>query len=206
MVPQQEVPLNSRSRDGRPGLAACIRADLELLLRNETSTLRRIGMALTNRGLHALLLYRLGRRLWQLGVPAVPMVLTRIAQHLFAVDIDVAAELGPGIVIYHGFGLVIGRGARIEGGCHLFHGVTLGNRGSEWVGSDEPDGQPCLEYNVVVGAGAKILGPVRVGRNSMVGANAVVLKDVPEFAIVAGVPARVIGERPPMDANLRRLQ
>jgi serine O-acetyltransferase len=187
-----------------PGLASCVRADLDLLLRNENSTTRRISALLTNRGLHALLLYRLSHWLWKARVPLLPLILSRVAQHLFAVDIDVAAELGPGIVIYHGFGLVIGRGARIEGGCHLFHGVTLGNRGSEWVGSDEPDGQPCLEYNVVVGAGAKILGPVRVGQNSMVGANAVVLKDVPEFAIVAGVPARVVGKRRPMDAKFRR--
>ena len=187
------------------GLGVRLRSDLDLLVRNDKSNVRQIAAILTNRGFHALFLHRLGHSLWKARVPLLPLILSRLAQHLFAVDIDVAAELGPGIVIYHGFGLVIGRGARIEGGCHLFHGVTLGNRGSEWVGSDEPDGQPCLEYNVVVGAGAKILGPVRVGRNSMVGANSVVLKDVPEFAIVAGVPARVVGQRRPMDAKFRRV-
>ena len=160
---------------------------------------------LTNRGLHAVLLYRLSRALCKAHVPLLPLIFTRLAQHVFAVDIDYAAELGPGIAIVHGFGLVVGRGARIEGNCCLFHGVTLGNRGSEWIGSDEPDGQPVLERDIIVGAGAKILGPVRVGRNCVIGANAVVLKDVPPCSVVAGVPARVIGRRPEMDENLRRI-
>ena len=78
----------------------------------------------------------------------------------------------------------------------MFHGVTLGDRGSEWVGSSRPDGHPTLETNVMVGAGAKILGPLRIGRSSIIGANAVVLRDVPPFSIMAGVPARIVGQRP----------
>lgn len=188
-----------------PGLLGCLRADVRMLTRGRTSRLKRVGLCVTNRGFHSILLYRLSHGMWKCGVPVLPAILTRVAQHLFAVDIDVAAELGPGIVIVHGFGLVIGRGARIEGGCCLFHGVTLGNRGSEWVGSDIPDGQPVLEQNILVGAGAKILGPIRVGRNTVIGANAVVLKDVPPCSIVAGVPARVVGKRPEIDEDLRRL-
>lgn len=187
------------------GLIECLRADLRMLVRQHGSLARRAVVILTNRGFHAVLLYRLSHGLWKARVPVLPMVLTRFAQHLFAVDIDPTAELGPGVVIVHGFGLVIGRGARIEGGCCLFHGVTLGNRGTEWIGSNEPDGQPVIERNCVVAAGAKILGPVRVGRNSVIGANAVVTKDVPPNSIAAGVPARVIGRRPEMDEFLRRL-
>ena len=80
----------------------------------------------------------------------------------------------------------------------MFHGVTPGDRGSEWVGSSRPDRHPTLarESNVMVGAGAKILGPLRIGRSSIIGANAVVLQDVPPFSIMAGAPARVVGQRP----------
>ena len=177
-----------------------------MLTRQHRSRAKRLAVVLSNRGFQAVLLYRISHALWKAHIPLLPLIFTRIAQHLFAVDIDYAAELGPGVVIVHGFGLVIGRGASVEGNCCLFHGVTLGNRGSEWIGSDVPDGQPVLERDVMVGAGAKILGPIRIGRNTVVGANAVVICDVPPCSIVAGVPARIIGRRPEMDENLRRLE
>lgn len=177
------------------GMLRCLRADVGVLVRQHRSRARRLAVVLTNRGLHAIFLYRLSHALWKAHVPLLPLIFTRLAQHLFAVDIDPAAELGPGVAIIHGFGLVIGRGARIEGNCCLYHGVTLGNRGSEWIGSSEPDGQPTLERDVMVGAGAKILGPVRIGRNCVIGANAVVLHDVPPDSVAAGIPARVIRRR-----------
>ena len=191
--------------DPAAGMLRCLRADVGVLVRQHRSRARRLAVVLTNRGLHAIFLYRLSHALWKAHVPLLPLIFTRLAQHLFAVDIDPAAELGPGVAIIHGFGLVIGRGARIEGNCCLYHGVTLGNRGSEWIGSNLPDGQPVLERGVMVGAGAKILGAIRIGRNSVIGANAVVLKDLPPCSIAAGVPARVIGQRPEMDENLRRV-
>lgn len=78
----------------------------------------------------------------------------------------------------------------------MFYGLTLGDRGSEWVGSDCTDGHPVLERNIMVGAGAKILGPIRIGQSNVIGANTIVIKDVPPYSIVAGIPARVIGQRP----------
>ena len=179
-----------------PSLFQSFRRDVARLIRRPPSRLQTVRLVLTNRGLQAMLLYRLSRCLWQKRVPLVPLVLTRLAQTLFAVDIAYQCELGPGIVIVHGFGLVIGSEVVIEGDCCLFHGVTLGDRGSEWVGSSRPDGHPIVEKNVMVGAGAKILGPVRIGRGSIIGANAVVLHDVPPLSIVAGIPARVVGKRP----------
>lgn len=151
-----------------------------------------VALAATNRGFHALVLYRVSHFLWQRRVPVVPDVLTRLAQHLFAVDIAYQAELGPGIVILHGFGLVVGRSVRIEGDCWLYQGVALGHRGSHWVGSGESDGHPVVERGVVIGAGAKVLGAIRIGARSVIGANAVVLADVPPDSVVVGVPARVV--------------
>ena len=177
------------------GFAESVRQDIRWLVKGHPSRRKALTVILTNRGLQAVVLYRISRALWLRRVPLIPMVLTRIAQHLFAVDISFQADLGPGIVIVHGFGLVIGGGTQIDGNCCLFHGVTLGDRGSEWVGSDRTDGHPSLGKGVMVGAGAKILGPVHIGQNSVIGANAVVLRDVPADSIAAGVPARVIGKR-----------
>jgi serine O-acetyltransferase len=177
-------------------ITECIRADIARLVKGRPSRLKSLGLVLTNRGLQSIVLYRLSHLLWKRRVPLLPLILTRLAQHLFAVDISYRADLGPGIVIVHGFGLVVGGETIIEGDCCLFHGVTLGDRGSEWVSSNRTDGHPTIEPNVMVGAGAKILGPIRIGRNSVIGANAVVLQDVPPNSIVAGVPGRVVGQRP----------
>ena len=179
-----------------PGVRECLRRDVAKLTRSRSKPGSMIGTLLTNRGLQSILLYRLSHALWQRRIPLLPLLFTRIAQILYGIDIAYQADLGPGIVIVHGVGLVIGSEARIEGDCCLFHGVTLGDRGSEWVGSDRPDGHPTVEPGVMFGAGAKILGPIRIGRGSVIGANAVVLKDVPPYSIMAGIPARVVGTRP----------
>ena len=172
-----------------------IRGDARRLARGKSRAGTVVAL-LTNRGFHAMILYRLSHSLWRHRVPLLPMVIARLKQHLFAVDLDYRCELGPGIVIVHGFGLVVGAEVRIEGDCVLFHGVTLGDRGSEWVGSDRPDGHPVLETGIIVGAGAKILGPIRIGQNSAVGANAVVNRTFPPNSVIAGIPARRIGDRP----------
>jgi serine O-acetyltransferase len=202
-MPAAAAPTDERTPSAPAGLWACLSADLQKLCRGRRSFAVKAFAALTNRGFHAVLLYRVSHALWCWRVPLLPLLLTRVAQTLFAVDIAYEAELGPGIVIVHGFGLVIGKAVRIAGDCCLYHGVTLGNRGSEWVGSDVTDGHPVLEEHVMIGAGAKILGPVKIGRNCVIGANAVVLQDVPECSVVAGIPARVVSRRPEMDEDLR---
>jgi serine O-acetyltransferase len=188
------------------GVFEGLRADIRLLRRGHPSRLKAVAVILTNRGLQALMLYRISHALWKRRIPLLPLILTRLAQHAFALDIAYQAELGPGIVIVHGFGVVIGSAVRIEGDCCIFHGVTLGDRGSEWVGSDREDGHPVVERGCMFGAGAKVLGPIRIGRNSVIGANAVVLRDIPPCSIAAGVPARVVGRRPEMDENLRPIR
>jgi serine O-acetyltransferase len=195
--PLLDQPFPDQPPETRPvGILPALRRDVTRLARGQSSRQNKIRLILTNRGFQAVLLYRLSRALWRRHIPLLPLILTRMAQMLFAVDISPLADLGPGIVIVHGFGLVIGSEVVIEGDCCLFHGVTLGDRGSEWVGSSRTDGHPVLERNIMVGAGAKILGPIRIGQSSVIGANAVVLKDVPPFSIVAGIPARVVGQRP----------
>ena len=174
---------------------ASVRRDIERAKRGYQGSSGALAILMTNRGVQAVLIYRISHWLWQRRVPLLPLLLTRISQVLFAIDISYQAAIGPGLVIVHGVGLVIGSAVVIEGDCYLFHGVTLGDRGSEWVGSTRTDGHPVLEKEVMVGAGAKILGPIRIGHHSVIGANAVVLADVPAWCVAAGVPARIVSTR-----------
>jgi serine O-acetyltransferase len=180
-----------------PGFWTCLRRDIVRLTRGHAGRLTAIRVTLTNRGLQSVILYRLARACWKSHLPLLPMLLSRMAQHLFAVDISYKAELGPGIVIVHCFGVVIGSDTKVEGDCCIFHGVTLGDRGSEWVNSDREDGHPRVGREVMFGAGAKVLGPITIGDNCVIGANAVVLSDVPANSVAAGIPARVVATRKP---------
>lgn len=184
-------------------LMDCLRQDYKLLTRTKSSRLAKLALMIANRGMQALFLYRISRALWKAKVPALPAIVTRITQHLYSIDISYRAYLGPGIVIFHGFGLVIGSETYIAGNCWLFHGVTFGDRGTEWVGSPVRDGHPQVGYGCMFGAGAKVLGRIQIGNNCVIGANAVILKSIPENSIAAGNPGKVVGRRPLMDENLR---
>ncbi len=172
-----------------------LRIDLARLARVPLPRSKIVVLALTNRGFHAVLLYRFAHALRRQNVPLWPLILARLSQLLFAIDISPSAQLGPGIVIIHGFGIVIGDKVKIEGDCYLYHGVTLGVRGVRWIDASRVEGHPYVERGVLFGAGAKVLGPIRIGRGSIVGANAVVIEDVPPRAVVAGVPARIVRQR-----------
>lgn len=142
---------------------------------------------LANRGFHALLVYRISRFLWERKVPVISLILTRIVQILYGVDIDYRAKIGGGCMIIHGYGLVIGCGSVIGENARLYHGVTLG------IVDEETDGgYPTIGHNVIVGCGAKILGTIRIGNGVKIGANAVVMKDIPDFCTAVGIPARVV--------------
>lgn len=160
-----------------------VRTDYAVL---EGSTFSRVN----NRGFQALCLYRIAHRAWMRGIPLLPMVCTRVAQILYGIDIDHRARIGPGARIFHGVGLVIGPRAIVGRNVILYHGVTIG----------APDHRkattlPHLGDDVFVGAGAKILGPIDIGDGVRIGANAVVLRDVPAGAVAVGVPARILAER-----------
>lgn len=143
---------------------------------------------LSNRGFHALLCYRVSNWLYQHRVPLVPLVLTRAIQILYGIDIDYRAKIGPGCVIVHGVGTVIGSGAVIGSNCRIYHQVTLGIAHK----TDGKDGFPMVGDHVLIGAGAKLLGPILVGRYSKIGANSVVTSDVPDWAVAVGVPAKIV--------------
>jgi serine O-acetyltransferase len=141
-------------------------------------------------GVHALVFHRLSHRLWCWHLRWLARWLALAARWLTGIEIHPGAKIGRRFFIDHGMGVVIGETAEIGDDCTLYHGVTLG--GTTWRQGKR---HPTLGNNVVVGAGAKILGPIMVGHNARVGSNSVVVRDVPAGATVVGIPGRVISPK-----------
>ena len=138
-------------------------------------------------GFHAMLFHRAAHRLWDLGLRFPARFLSHIGRFLTGIEIHPGAKIGRGFFIDHGMGVVIGETAEIGDNCTLYHGVTLG--GTSWAKEKR---HPTLGSNVIIGSGAKILGPFTVGDNSKIGSNSVVVKEVPPNSTVVGVPGRVV--------------
>jgi serine O-acetyltransferase len=140
-------------------------------------------------GFHAMLFHRLSHRLWGWQLKWLARFLSHIGRWLTGIEIHPGAMIGRRFFIDHGMGVVIGETALIGDDCTLYHGVTLG--GTSW---NKGKRHPTLGNGVVVGAGAKILGPITIGRGAKIGSNAVVVKDVPECATAVGIPARILDD------------
>ena len=140
-------------------------------------------------GLHARIFHRMAHRLWRADYKWLARFLSHIGRGLTGIEIHPGATIGRRFFIDHGMGVVIGETAEIGDDVTLYHGVTLG--GTSWK---EGKRHPSLGNGVVVGAGAKILGPIYIGDNAKIGSNAVVVKDVPAGATAAGIPARILDE------------
>lgn len=138
-------------------------------------------------GVHAILHYRLANWLWRKGLKWLARMLSTISRFFTGIEIHPGATIGRRFFIDHGMGVVIGETAEIGDDCTLYHSVTLG--GTSW---NKGKRHPTLENGVVVGAGAKVLGPITIGTNARVGSNAVVTKDVPDGATVVGIPGRIV--------------
>ena len=140
-------------------------------------------------GFHALLFHRLSHRLWIWDLKWLARFSSHIGRWLTGIEIHPGAMIGRRFFIDHGMGVVIGETALIGDDCTLYHGVTLG--GTSW---NKGKRHPTLGDGVVVGAGAKILVPITIGRGAKIGSNAVVVKDVPECATAVGIPARILDD------------
>ncbi len=138
-------------------------------------------------GFQALSLHRISHLLWKSGLPLLPRVLSQITRTLTGIEIHPGATIGKGVFIDHGMGVVIGETAEIGHRCLLYQGVTLGGTGKE-----SGKRHPTLGENVVVGAGAKVLGAINVGSNTRIGAGSVVVRDVEANSTVVGIPGRVV--------------
>jgi serine O-acetyltransferase len=171
-----------------PDLGQTFRADLAAVYDRDPACKRYLEPLLYFKGFHALVTHRFGHELWKSGRRDFALYLQSQASRIFAVDIHPAARIGIGIMLDHGTGIVIGETAAIGDNSSLLHGVTLGGSGKE-----TGDRHPKIGASVMIGAGAEVLGNIRVGNCSRIAAGSVVLKDVPNNTTVAGVPAKVIG-------------
>lgn len=138
-------------------------------------------------GLKAILIYRIAHLLWELNMPFIPRYLSEVARELTGVEIHPGAEIGSDFFIDHGSGVVIGETAEIGNNVTMYQGVVLGG-----VSTDPVKRHPNVGDDVVIGTGAKLLGAIKIGNNVKIGANSVVVNDVPDNSVVVGVPGRII--------------
>lgn len=172
-----------------PGLVDAARADLMAVFERDPACHRLVQPILYFKGFQAMQAYRVGHWLWQRGQYDLAYFLQMRISEIFGMDVHPAAKIGKGIMIDHAHSIVIGETAVVGDNVSMLHSVTLGGTGKE-----EEDRHPKIEDGVLIGAGAKVLGNIRVGHCSRVAAGSVVLEDVPPCTTVAGVPAKIVGE------------
>ena len=164
-----------------------LKKDIDAVRERDPAAPSALKVLIMYSGLHAIMWHRPAYWLWNHGFKFIARALSQIVRFFTGVEIHPAAKLGRGILIDHGAGVVIGETAEVGDGCTIYQGVTLGGTGKE-TGKRHPT----LEKNVIVGCGAKVLGPFTVGEGSKIAANAVVLNAIPEYSTAVGVPARVV--------------
>ena len=164
-----------------------IKEDIACVFERDPAARTTLEVLTTSPGLHAIVLHRVSHRLWHHGFKWLARFLAHISRWLTGVEIHPGARIGRRFFIDHGMGIVIGETSEIGDDCSLYHGVTLG--GTTW---NKGKRHPTLGRNVVIGAGAKVLGPITIGDHARIGSNAVVVKEVPPGATVVGVPGQVV--------------
>ncbi|MDP1707914.1 MAG: serine O-acetyltransferase [Gammaproteobacteria bacterium] len=174
-----------------------LREDIACIFERDPAARNTFEVLTTYPGLHAVLMHRVNHGLWRMGLKWLARWLSIVMRWLTGIEIHPGARIGRRFFIDHGLGVVIGETAEIGDDCTLYQGVTLG--GTSWQKGKR---HPTLMNNVVVGAGAKVLGPITLGEDARVGSNAVVVKDIPPGATVVGVPGRVVKKR--ADSELQR--
>jgi serine O-acetyltransferase len=176
-----------------------LREDIDCVFERDPAARHRFEIITTYPGLHAVLAHRIAHFLWQIGFKWLARVLSNLARLFTGIEIHPGAQIGRRFFIDHGMGVVIGETAIVGDDCTLYHGVTLG--GTSWQKGKR---HPTLGDNVVVGAGAKVLGPITIGSQTRIGSNAVVVKSVPAGGTVIGVPGRLIKQSIPDPIAQRR--
>lgn len=179
-----------------PGFFASARDDLKSALQRDPAARSRLEIALLYPGLHAIWIHRISHWLWNRGLNLPARWLSQLARGLTGIEIHPGAKIGQRVFIDHGMGVVIGETAEVGDDVTLYHGVTLGgtslNKGKR---------HPTIGDRVTIGAGAKVLGNITIGADSRIGANAVVVKSVPENSVVVGVPGQVVKRAQPHHAG-----
>ncbi len=164
-----------------------IQTDLGIIRERDPAARGLLEIVLCYPGFHALAIHRISHKLWSLGLPLLPRLLSQVSRLITGIEIHPGARIGNGVFIDHGMGVVIGETTEIGNRCLLYQGVTLGG-----TGKAHGKRHPTLKENVVIGAGAKVLGAITVGANTRIGAGSVVVRDVEADSTVVGIPGRVV--------------
>jgi len=164
-----------------------LREDVAVVFERDPAARNSWEVLTTYPGVHALIVHRLSHWLWGYGLRWLARFISHLGRWFTGIEIHPGATIGRRVFIDHGMGVVIGETAIIGDDCTMYHGVTLG--GTSW---NKGKRHPTLEQGVVIGAGAKVLGPIVVGEGAKIGSNAVVVKDVPPGATAVGIPARIL--------------
>ena len=164
-----------------------IRSDFSIIKERDPAARGILEILICYPGFQALVMHRISHTLWNYKIPLLPRVLSQFTRLFTGIEIHPGAQIGRGVFIDHGMGVVIGETSQIGNRCLLYQGVTLGG-----TGKDHGKRHPTLEENVVVGAGAKVLGAITVGTNTRIGAGSVVVRNVEANSTVVGIPGRVV--------------
>lgn len=167
-------------------IAIFFKHEIDAALERDPAAKNRLEVIFLYSGLHAIIVYRIAHFFLGLKIPLLPRLISQSSRHLTDIEIHPGAEIARGLFIDHGAGVVIGETSIIGNNVTLYQGVTLGGTGKE-----RGKRHPTIGDNVVIGTGAKVLGNITIGSNSYIGANAVVIKDVPNNSTVVGVPGRI---------------
>lgn len=176
-----------------------LKEDIQIVFDRDPAARSTLEVLTAYPGVHALLWHRLGHWFWTKRLFWIGRMTSHLSRWLTGIEIHPGASIGRRFFIDHGMGVVIGETAEIGDDCTLYHGVTLG--GTSW---EKGKRHPTLKNNVVVGAGAKVLGPITIGDNAKIGSNAVVVKDAPANATVVGVPGHVVPTKKVRDEETKR--
>lgn len=179
--------LKGKAKETVDAVCREVRNDVDAIKQRDPAATSDLEVVLLYSGLHAILMYRVSHKLYVSGHKFSARAISQTAKFLTGIEIHPGATIGERLVIDHGMGVVIGETAEIGNDCTIYQGVTLGG-----TGKDVGKRHPTLGNNVLVGAGAKVLGPILINDNSKVAANAVVLKDISENSTAVGIPARVV--------------
>ena len=178
------------------GMLNSMRRDIQSALLRDPAARSSLEIVLLYPGVHALWGYRISHWMWQHGLKLTGRMLSQLVRSLTGIEIHPGAQIGQGLFIDHGMGVVIGETAEIGEDVTLYHGVTLGGTSLE-----KGKRHPTLGDRVVVGAGAKLLGAITIGDDTRIGANAVVVRSVPPNSVVVGVPGQTVSRSKPHHAN-----
>lgn len=169
-----------------------LKYDIKNILENDPAAKSALEVLLLYPSIHALIFYRIAHSLYNKKLFFMARLFSQLGRFLTGIEIHPGAKIGKGLFIDHGMGVVIGETAEIGDNVTIYHGVTLGGTGKE-----KGKRHPTVGDNAIIGTGAKVLGPILIGTGAKIGANAVVLQDVPAKATAVGIPAKIINTKKP---------